>query len=135
METLQKWLSDLGQNYTLEELKNLKYLSLDNTKITSLPESFCELKDLKYLYLYNTQLTSLPESFCKLKKLEILSLQNTKITSLPENFCELKNLKYLSLYNTNIFVNKKNKQLIEFLDKYKAPYTLVEDTLLTDILI
>jgi Leucine-rich repeat (LRR) protein len=100
-----------------------------------LPESFCELKKLEYLSLDNTKLTSLPESVCEFKNLVYLYLSNTQLTSLPESICELKKLEYLDLYKTNIFVNKKNRQLIDFLDKHKASYTLVEDTLLTDILI
>jgi Leucine-rich repeat (LRR) protein len=135
MRRVQKWLDELNKYYTLEELKNLKSLTLDHKKITQLPNMFCKIKTLKFLSLHSTQISSLPTNFGDLNNLIFLELSRTKITHLPQSICNLTKLKLFYFDNNELLVRKNNKQMIDFLDKHKVSYVLVEDTLLTDILI
>jgi hypothetical protein len=48
---------------------------------------------------------------------------------------QLSQLEVLYLNENQIIINKKHKQLIEFLDKHNIKYTCAYDTLLTDLLL
>ena len=84
-------------------LISLTELHLYNTKLTSLPESFGDLVSLTKLYIdHSNKLTSLPESFGRLRSLTELYLYNTKLTSLPESFGDLVSL-------TKLYIDYSNK--------------------------
>jgi Leucine-rich repeat (LRR) protein len=51
MKTLQKWLSGLGQEYTLDELSNLKRLNLSNNQLACIPKEIGLLSNLELLWL------------------------------------------------------------------------------------
>ena len=48
MQEIQDWLRGLGIDYTLDNLKNLKYLCLHSNQLQSLPASISKLKNLKH---------------------------------------------------------------------------------------
>ncbi len=94
-------LTDLPDIFSRRAFSSrLKNLNLNNTRLTSLPESFGDLLALQDLCLDNTPLTSLPESFGSLISLQWLHLHNTRLTSLPESFGSLSALHWLDLRGT-----------------------------------
>ena len=115
MKEIQVWLKEKCHlDYTIDNLKSLKYLYLNNNKLTSIPDSISKMKSLKYLYLSNNNLTSIPDSISNLKSLKTLYLENN-----------------------SIIINEDNKKLIKFLEKFDQrwiEYTLVENTKLNDII-
>ena len=66
-------------------LSKLKYIRLDNNKLSNLPENvFAGLSNIRALALRHNQLSSLPEDiFVRLSKLEYLHLGNNNLTCLP----------------------------------------------------
>ena len=66
-------------------LSKLKYIRLDNNKLSNLPEDvFAGLSNIRALALRHNQLSSLPEDiFVRLSKLEYLHLGNNNLTCLP----------------------------------------------------
>ncbi|CAL5052286.1 unnamed protein product [Urochloa decumbens] len=115
MSKLINLRSDLSG--ALENLTNLKYLSLNGTKAhfecigtltnlenldlsnnNPLPESIGNLRRLHTLNLSGCSLNSLPESIVNLKWLHTLNLSNCRfLKSLPENIGNLKKLHTLDL--------------------------------------
>jgi Leucine-rich repeat (LRR) protein len=98
----------LAGNYCLENesldiignLTTLKYLDLNNTNISFLPESIGNLTNLSILDLGANELTILPESIGNLTNLSILELGDSKLTTLPKSIESLTNLTKLDLsYN------------------------------------
>lgn len=90
------------KNGTLERVisdKVIENLDLSNMQIKFIKrEAFDDLKDLKYLTLRNNLLTSLPEFvFSNLSTLEHLCLAENKINSLDNIFVGLDNLKELNI--------------------------------------
>ena len=61
MIKLQNWFKNLGYNYSIEELKNLKILYLSNNQLQSIPKEIGNLTNLKELWLHNNYLQSIPE--------------------------------------------------------------------------
>jgi hypothetical protein len=87
------------QKYTISELTNLKFLSISNNELTSLPDSIGNLINLTHLSIDNNNLTSLPDSIGNLINLEMLSIYNNNLTNLPKN---IKNLTKLILVYADI---------------------------------
>ena len=106
LQELQQWLRGLGQNYTIDELKNLQKLDLEATKInkqiTELPAGIGELKNLKNLYLGGNKISKLPSTVGELKNLEKLYLDDNQIQELPDSIGNLSNLQYLWLHENQI---------------------------------
>lgn len=97
MENIQEWLRGHGQDYSLEQLKNLRVLKLDGKYIREIPESIGDLSNLQYLYLGNNLISELPPTVGNLKNLERLYLRKNQIGELPGSLCELSNLQHLYL--------------------------------------
>ncbi|GAB1286768.1 Leucine rich repeat containing 57 [Apodemus speciosus] len=102
VETAQKTgvfqLKDRGLTELQKLTSNLRTIDLSNNKIDSLPPLIIgKFTLLKSLSLNNNKLTVLPDELCNLKKLETLSLNNNHLRELPSTFGQLSALKTLSL--------------------------------------
>ncbi|MFX1451465.1 MAG: leucine-rich repeat domain-containing protein [Promethearchaeota archaeon] len=112
-------LSDLEESYspyriTIEDykltalpqsignLKLLEYLDLADNKLTTLPDSFCELEALKFLDLSDNELEQLPKCFGALKSLEYLYLDHNKLINLPQSFGSLTSLKKFRAFSNEL---------------------------------
>ncbi len=67
---------------SFSKLKNLEYLALAGTDITTFPKVLCELKKLSYLDIRRTNIDSIPDCICNTKK-TIDSYQDTLLSKLP----------------------------------------------------
>lgn len=87
----------------IENLQNLRVLSITNCGLYQLPESIGNLRNLQHLELRNEHhLKSLPESIGNLKNLQSLNLRGTHIESFPKSIKNLGKLKTLDLRNSPI---------------------------------
>lgn len=103
METLQKWLKGLGQDYSLGELKALKRLEVRCTQVTSVPKEIVLLSNLLILIIDNNyQLTCVPKEIGLLHNLECLGLDSNQLTSIPKEIGLLSNLIDLYLENNHL---------------------------------
>lgn len=91
-------------SYALEHPLEIINLELVGQELDSLPEAIGELVNLKYLLLEDNKLTYLPMSICKLTKLEDLGLDGNLLTELPQCIGELTKLKYLGLDENKLTV-------------------------------
>ncbi|XP_078158664.1 disease resistance protein RGA2-like [Carex rostrata] len=82
---------------TLNMLKHLRYLSIEDDRIESLPESLCLLYHLQTLDISCHILLELPENIKSLINLRFLRLCSGKIEQLPESISLLHNLDTLSI--------------------------------------
>jgi hypothetical protein len=75
-------------------------LNLSDLDLEVLPESVCRLARLRFLYLNNNRLTRLPESIGRLAQLQELALVGNRLTQLPRCVAHLARLESLRLsYN------------------------------------
>jgi len=81
---------------------NVAGLVLHDMKIKSLPDELGELKELKYLDLDNNLLDSLPESIGRLKSLEILCVAGNRLRSLPASIGNLENATYMDFEGNDL---------------------------------
>ena len=88
--------------YTLTELEQLSIAATSSINLESISDKIGNLTKLKYLHLEHTKITSLPDTLCQLTQLESLIVNDTNLESLPENIGNLKNLKRLNISNTKI---------------------------------
>ncbi|TAD94695.1 MAG: leucine-rich repeat domain-containing protein [Bacteroidetes bacterium] len=95
-------------------LPRLKKLKLVECK-GGLPISITCLKELEYLDISKSDITSLPDDIDELLSIKKLILKDTKITKLPESIHNLKNLEELNMLGTNICTT--NEERIAFIEK------------------
>src|ERR1035437_3482354 len=88
----------------LDELANLRILSLTGNQITTIPDSFAELVKLEILHLSDNQITAIPDSFAKLARLSSLSLSGNQIPAIPDSLPRLSRLRTLYLGGNQIRV-------------------------------
>jgi len=81
---------------------NLVFVYLDNNKINTFSTS--GQSKVKKISLENNKLTTLPQNLNNLQDLEELNLKGNDLSGLPESIGELKNLKNLDLYKNNLMV-------------------------------
>lgn len=83
------WIEEIPSNIVL--LKNIEYLEITSTAITTLPEKFGEMKNIKELNLFgNRYLETLPISIGNLWTLEIINLEYMDVPfNYPVNFKRL----------------------------------------------
>jgi len=81
------------------ELNIIVGISAPKAYIKELPENFGELKDLKYLILNNNNITSLPSSIGNCINLEEVDLSNNKLTEIPTELWAFNKLTELNLSN------------------------------------
>ncbi|KAI4979043.1 hypothetical protein ZWY2020_015796 [Hordeum vulgare] len=81
---------------SLHELKHLRYLSLENTDISILPDSIGQMKFLQHISLRGChQFVDLPHNIVKLGQLRHLNFIATSINNIPRGFSVLTNLRVL----------------------------------------
>jgi Leucine-rich repeat (LRR) protein len=88
------------ENFDFNKLKNVKGLTIKNTKLTNL-ENIKNL-DLDSLTITDCELEDSEFDFWNFKNLEVLNLRNNNLTKLPKGLGKLKNLTYLNLQYTEI---------------------------------
>jgi len=88
---------------SLCELRHLRYLSIQYTKASSLPENIGKMKLLQHISLAGCEnLAKLPRSISKLQQLRYLNLNGTSINMIPRGFGGLTNLRKLYGFPTHI---------------------------------
>jgi uncharacterized protein YjbI with pentapeptide repeats len=96
---------------------SLTKLSLNNLKLTSLPDAIYYLKDLKHLNLENNELKFISPNIAKLTNLEYLNLKGSpESLYIPEEIFSLPNLCNSSLNNPNLTeenLQKNHQRLTE----------------------
>ncbi|XP_078158665.1 putative disease resistance RPP13-like protein 1 [Carex rostrata] len=92
---LHLWYCSLPN--TLDTLKHLRYLFVENMEMEVLPETLCLLYNLQTLVLECHFLKELPENMKNLSNLQYFKLNSKKIHHLPESIFPLPNLHTLSL--------------------------------------
>jgi Leucine-rich repeat (LRR) protein/class 3 adenylate cyclase len=107
---------------SINKLKNLQKLHLDDNLLETLPETIGDLKYLEYLSANHNKLKTLPASIGKLQKLKILVLYENRLETLPESIGNLANLQEIYLHKNKL------KQLPDFIFKL----TNLEDVSLSD---
>lgn len=80
-----------------EKFPHIQALSITGYQGKQLPPEFFQLKNLEYLYLVASNLTSLSPEIRHLTKLQTLKLVAPNVKSLPAEIGELRNLRYLLL--------------------------------------
>jgi len=75
----------------------LRFLTLKDAGLQSLPEEFGELSTIEELHLPGNLLKSLPASFADLKKLKWINLDGNELEVFPEVLAKLPLLKHLSI--------------------------------------
>ncbi|XP_044466361.1 disease resistance protein RPM1-like [Mangifera indica] len=76
----------------------LGVLDMRDTPITKFPIEIVNLYYLKYLSLRNTKVKTIPRLIGKLQNLETLDLKHAYVTELPAEILNLKNLRHLMVY-------------------------------------
>ena len=86
----------------IEIFSNLKYLNLEENRITTLPAEIGTLKQLQFLYLGGNIITELPKEIGGLILLEELSLRANKLTTLSEELGKLVNLRKIDISSNSL---------------------------------
>jgi len=95
------------------KLVNLIHLDFSYNSLTSIPKEIGNLKNLKKLILTGNKIKELPEEIGSMTELKILSLQNNQLTSIPDTIVKLTNLSELHLSKNKI------KKLPEIFDEMR----------------
>ena len=115
---------------SIGNLEKLEHISLKKNSLESLPSSIGNLKKLQFLMLNNNNLTKLPSSIGSLTNLIELNLEGNSLNSLPESISDLKNLKILDLGHNNLTSIPKdigNLKNIEYLNLDNNKLTSLPD--------
>ncbi|KAK7307366.1 hypothetical protein VNO77_40358 [Canavalia gladiata] len=76
----------------LPSVSSLRALSTKSSQLSALKN----LTHLRYLSIYNSAITTLPKSICRLKKLQILEMRNClRLSSLPKQLTQLHDLRHI----------------------------------------
>lgn len=115
---MQEWLRKHDVDYSIEELKNLQVLCLDNREIIDLPDTIGDLSNLEKVDIGSNKISKLPESIGKLKNLRALFMDHNPIDVLPFSIKKLKSCRIyllcehdelnivIMLYLTPLLTNK-----------------------------
>ena len=93
-------------------LPALHTLTLNQNRLTRLPDSFCNLRDLRILNLSRNALTTLPACLGELKHLNRLDISLNDIRVLPGGILNLSDLRFLFMRKSRISL-KKRRQLVK----------------------
>ncbi|PIA46837.1 hypothetical protein AQUCO_01500404v1 [Aquilegia coerulea] len=99
MPTIDEWQGrQLPTHLNFSAFKSLRAMSLEDIRVTTLPDSIGNLRHLRYLKLSCDEITSLPESICRLRTLQTLKLMNcSKLQMLPREMRNMINLRHLDI--------------------------------------
>jgi Leucine-rich repeat (LRR) protein len=138
------FVPEIGRFSQLEEL------TLENNRLTLIPDTYCNLKNLKslnlsknsfkmigqnlfknlkylnILWLNSCELMCLPNEICSLMWLEKLGLISNSLTHLPSQFGQLKNLKWLNLKQNkldNLPETFQNLKMLAYLNLSENKFT------------
>ena len=107
----------------LQAFKSLLVLSLSScTNILELPVSVGNLKHLRYLNIQDTKIKHLPDSFCSLYNLQTLIL-SSYIIELPGNMSKLINMRHLD--NSDTEMKEMPPQMGKMKDLRRLPIFVV----------
>ncbi|CAA7400530.1 unnamed protein product [Spirodela intermedia] len=84
-----------GKNraFPIHDLKLLRVVDLERTRIAELSEQVGDLIHLRYLGMSRTKITRLPSSVGKLRHLQCLDAEDTVITTMPTGFWQIEALR------------------------------------------
>ena len=102
----------------ISKLNRLKFLWLDNNRISILPASIGELSQISELYLGENQIKVLPQQIKDCKKLRILYLGNNEFKILPDEILDMK-IYLLAIYGNQIY------NISESYKRCKAPMKIL----------
>lgn len=88
----------------------LRFLTLKDAGLKSLPEEFGELSTIEELHLPGNLLKNLPVSFADLKKLKWINLDSNDFEVFPEVLGKLPQLKHLSI-DSNSFSEEEKERI------------------------
>ncbi|XBH66122.1 hypothetical protein VPH35_119581 [Triticum aestivum] len=81
---------------SLGKLKHLRYLLIQKSNISSLPDNIGNMKFLQFIGLVECQqFVKVPHSILKLGQLRYLNFYDSSVNSIPRGFCVLTNLRNL----------------------------------------
>lgn len=110
-------INELG--YLFQRLKGLEEVTLEDCKLTSLPDTTYLLPNLKKLCAENNFISEISSDIKNLKKLKSLDLNlNLGLADLPKEILRLNNLREIYLYNTGM---NKNMEIVKKLRKKGIP--------------
>jgi hypothetical protein len=90
------YLGSLSLSLSLSKLKHLRYLHLESTNISRLPDDIHKMKFLLYIYLPGCEkLGHLPSKIIKLVHLRSLDTTSSNVSAVPKGFGGLTNLRLL----------------------------------------
>jgi Leucine-rich repeat (LRR) protein len=95
-------IGKLIQNKSIKFPKQIKFLSMCNCNLSSIPEEVFNLINLIELYLIDNNITIIPHKIANIKELKFLNLNNNKISIISPSFSKLKKLECLNLNNNPI---------------------------------
>lgn len=121
--------------------RRLRYLRINDNKLSNLPDTICGLTCLQHLEAQNNELVSLPKNFGELKHIVKLFLNDNKITKMPDvlkmpfleelTICDNKInhipdniLTHRRLQILNLSGNSLNQTSQELQDKIKKKYKI-----------
>lgn len=90
------------------KLNNLKYLSIDGSRLTELPKEILVLSDLRFLEVSVNFLTTLPAGLADLKKLIEIDLTNNCFQDIPAVLYDMSSLMWIEYNNTESSPGKPN---------------------------
>ena len=88
----------------------LRFLTLKNAGLKTLPEEFGELTTIEELHLPGNLLQALPQTFKHLKRLKWINLDSNEFEVFPEVLAHLPQLKHLSL-DSNAFPEEEKERI------------------------
>jgi Leucine-rich repeat (LRR) protein len=93
------------------EIETIKFIILNNNKISSIPNNFVSMKQLKELNLANNLIISeeISNKLYDLDNIESINLSGNKIKNFPIDILKNKNLSYLNISNNLIENDIQNK--------------------------
>ncbi|CAD6255583.1 unnamed protein product [Miscanthus lutarioriparius] len=93
----------------LSKLKHLRYLHLEDTDISRLPDDIHKMKFLLYIYLLGCKkMGYLPSKIIKLVHLRSLDTTSSNISAAPKGFGELTNLRSLFSFPVHVDMDASN---------------------------